>query len=227
MKAPTAERNVATMADGELLQRVQRQNQEQIIGKLLHDLRNPVHSMQITVELFGRFTQKDADTAALLARAARYVGPAEAALAELTHQAERLSTYLSPPLPPAVQPIAIDDWLAEVAMLLRESTQGVDASVDSMLGDRISLAADRPRLSHALLCWCLSKADGAVVLSAREAESDRIQIHATSRRWATDRSEPPFTMGDLGLLVECAGGNLLREAGDAVALSFPRAVRLD
>ena len=128
--------------------------------------------------IVSRLAQKDADTAALLARAARYVGPAESALAALTRQADRLSTYLGPPRQPAAEPIAVNDWLAEVATLLRESTQEVDAKFESTLGDQVSLAADRPRLSHALLRWCLSNADGPVLLSARET---RIRSHSDSR----------------------------------------------
>jgi hypothetical protein len=221
MNASSAGHDVATIADAELLRRAQRRNQEQIIGKLLHDLRNPVHSMRITLELFSRLTQKGADTAGLLERAARYVGPAESAVAALVRHAERLSTYLNCPLAPALQPIAINDWLAEIAMLLRESRQGVDASVASTLGDEVSLTADRPRLSHALLHWCLSKADGAVVLSARETESNRIQIHATSNRWTTDRFDPPFTAEELEFLIARSGGFRVPEAGDAVVLSFP------
>jgi len=223
MNASSAEHAVPTIADAEILRRVQQRNQQQIIGKLLHDLRNPVHSMRITVELFARLTQKDADTAALLGRAARYVAPAESAIAVLIRQSERLSTYLSPPQPPALQPIAINDWVAEICMLLRESIPGVDASVASTLGDEVCLTADRPRLSHALLRWCLSKAEGALVLNARATESNRIQIQATSSRWTTDRFEPPFTVQELELLIGCAGGLLMREGGDAAAFSFPRA----
>jgi hypothetical protein len=221
MKAPSANPCIAKIADAELLHRVLRQNQEQIIGTLLHDLRNPVHSMRITVELLDRLAQKDADTDALLARAARYVGPAESALTALTRQADRLSTYLGPPGPPAAEPIAVNDWLAEVATLLRGSTQEVDAKFESTLGDQVSLTADRPRLSHALLRWCLSNADGPVLLSARETESDRIQILATSKRWTTDHAGPRFTAEELGLLIDRAGGRLSREVDDAVALSFP------
>jgi hypothetical protein len=210
------------VTDAELLRRVQRQNQEQIIGKLLHDLRNPVHSMRVTVELFGRLTQQDADTAALLTRATRYVGPAESAVAALMRHTEQLSTYLNPPASPAVQPIAIDEWLDEIATLLTESTPGVEASVEATL-EGVHIAADRPRLSHALLRWCLSKADAPVVLSSAQAEPERIQIRAASNQWTRDRGEPPFTLAELERLIDSAGGRLEREISDGVVFSFPRA----
>ena len=123
MKAPSAEPNVATIIDAELLHRVQRQNQEQIIGTLLHDLRNPVHSMRITVELLVG-SRRRTPTPPRYWRGRRGMsGRRSRRSTALTRQADRLSTYLGPPRPPAAEPIAVNDWLAEVATLLRESTR--------------------------------------------------------------------------------------------------------
>lgn len=41
----------ALPADIMLFKRIQQENQRQILGKLLHDLRNPVHSIRISMEL--------------------------------------------------------------------------------------------------------------------------------------------------------------------------------
>ena len=70
-------------SDHALLQRVQQENQRRILGKLLHDLRNPVHSLRITIELFSRLVRRSGDVDVLTDRAARYVAPAEAALNSL------------------------------------------------------------------------------------------------------------------------------------------------
>ena len=58
--------------DAAAYRRVQQANQAQIVSKLLHDLRNPVHSLRIAIELFNRLAQPQADAKTLLPRAARY-----------------------------------------------------------------------------------------------------------------------------------------------------------
>ncbi len=215
------EREQPLIADAALLRRVQQENQEQVIDKLLHDLRNPVHSMRITVELFSRLA-READPGALLARAARYVGPAEAGVASLSKQTDRLAIYLSAPAIRASQPIAVNEWLAEIALLLRESTRSLHAEVQSKLDDQERLRADRPRLSHALLGWGLSHAGPPVTLSAEIEEAGRVHLRATyASRDA--QAATTFTRTELRTLIEGAGGELLDASSGKLALGFPLA----
>jgi signal transduction histidine kinase len=209
---PTHEQHSQPIADEAAFRRVQQTNQPQVVAKLLHDLRNPVHSMRITVELFGRIVQSRADASALLSRAARYVAPAEAAISTLSKQTERLAIWLGPPAQPRLQPLEVNDWLAEIAALVRDSSLALDAKVESGLSDQVRLSADRPRLSHAFLNWCLS-ARTPIVLSAAE-EADHIRLTAGL---ATEPDE------DVRTLIERSGGQYVRNAGRAAALIFQRA----
>lgn len=139
-----------------LLARVQQFNQAQVVSKLLHDLRNPVHSMRIAMELFGRLVEPQAEVAALLQRAARYVPPAQAAVATLTRQTERLAYWLQPPGEPAARALPVNEWLREIALLLRESQRAVRSSVRTELTDEVKLEADPARFGHALLRWAFT-----------------------------------------------------------------------
>jgi hypothetical protein len=158
------------IADAAPYARVQTANQQQIIGKLLHDLRNPVHSLRITVELFNRLAQPQADAAALLPRAARYAPGAQTAIEALSLQTERLAAYLQPPRRPALQPLALNGCFMEIAALLRDAVEPVEIDVRSGLADDVLVLADRPRLGHALLAWMRQSADRT--LAADENEGD-------------------------------------------------------
>jgi hypothetical protein len=207
--------------DAELLGRVQYQNQQQVIGKLLHDLRNPVHSMRITMELFARVVQPGADTTTLLARAARYVAPAEAALASLSRQTERFATYLGPPLPPACQVFHANEWLAEIAVLLRNSKKALDVAVESEVADDVGGLADRPRLSHAFLQWCLTRPEAALVLRARP-EPNGVRLSAETSMRCEDGTGS-FTDAQLQALIEAAGGTFEHCAESGIAIVLQRA----
>jgi signal transduction histidine kinase len=174
--------------------RVQAANQRQIIGKLLHDLRNPVHSLRITVELFNRLAQPQADAAALLPRAARYAPGAQTAIEALAQQTERLGAYLQPPRRPALQPLALNGCLMEIAALLRDAVEPVAIVVRSRLADDVVVLADRPRLGHALLAWMRQSADRT--LAAEENEGGV---------WLA--ADPP-TDPDVRSLLEAAGGRI-------------------
>jgi hypothetical protein len=140
-------------ADAAAYRRVQQANQAQIVAKLLHDLRNPVHSLRIAIELFNRLAQPEADAKTLLPRAARYAPGAESAIGALAEQTERLAVYLGPPRRPALQPVAVNACLDETAFLLREAVQPLEMEVRSSLSADVAVLADRARLSHALLAW--------------------------------------------------------------------------
>jgi signal transduction histidine kinase len=184
-------------ADADVYRRVQAANQAQIISKLLHDLRNPVHSLRITVELFNRLAASQADASALLPRAARYAPGAEAAIEALSRHTERLAVYLQSPRPRALQPLPLNACLQEIATLLREAVQPVDIEVRSTLGEDVSVLVDRPRFSHALLAWMRVTAGG--VLTADESQGG-VSI-------TTDAASPPAER-DVHALMESAGGRL-------------------
>lgn len=231
----------AAPPDAALLRRVQQQNQRQILGKLLHDLRNPIHCIRITMELFGRLArhrtdQDQGNQDKLLERAAAYIEPAEAALHNLLVTNERLGLYLAGPAAPVMAPLAIPEWLAEISLLLRASTRRLRvelAPIESTQGWLVQ--ADRARASHALLRYCLSRDSSQVSLAARADGSDFIHIdvgfgaaEASSAQpgngEAVDSAEPQLTMEELRVLIENAGGTLA--PGASVSLRFQRSAAL-
>lgn len=187
-----------------LLQSVQQFNQPRIIGKLLHDLRNPVHSVRIAVELFGRVASAGPEGAKLLEKAGRYAAPAESAVAALGAQIDRMALYVGPPVAPAPQPIAIDAWLADIAALLRESTHQVDASVESQLAEDVAAVADVPRLSHGVLHWALTRTRACTLRAAEEGAALRLHVEGAG---AADAHEGAATDAQLQRLIEEAGGS--------------------
>jgi signal transduction histidine kinase len=182
-------------ADAAAYRRVQQANQAQIVAKLLHDLRNPVHALRIAVELFNRLVQSQADASAMLPRAARYAPGAESAMEALSRQTERLATYLSPPRRPALQPIAVNACLEEIALLSREAAQPLGAEVRSRLSGELAALADRSRLSHGLLAWTRQNSGGAL-----EAYEDDEGVWIAAGAVAPD--------ADVRTLLEAAGGRL-------------------
>lgn len=201
MSAPNDQLTAAP--DTAVLQSVQRFNQPRIIGKLLHDLRNPVHSLRIAVELFGRIARGGADAQKLLEKSERYAVPAEGAAAALATQIDRLSRYLSPPLAPAIAPLALNAWLTEIATLLRESTDTMESSVESHLSDDVGVLADAPRLSHAVLHWALTRPQTCVLHASVEGAAVRLRIHGAP---AVAVREGAASDLDLQRLIGHAGG---------------------
>ena len=125
-RAPTEKQDLdasfsapATPPDAPVLSRVQQENQRQIVGKLLHDLRNPVHSIRISMELFGRLARRNGDVDKLMDRAGVYIERAEAAVASLVANSERLARYLAAPAMPETPTLQVEELLAEVTALLR------------------------------------------------------------------------------------------------------------
>jgi signal transduction histidine kinase len=217
--------NRVLSADEALLSRVQQANQQQIVGKLLHDLRNPIHSVRITVELFARLVRKPEDMQATLERARRYIDPAEAAVNALVRNCERLSAYLQPAAAPKLVAVGLREWLEELVTLVHGVSSGlrVEWSPEAV-EEQVRLVADRARLSHSVLRFCLSNAQRRVVLGVHVAP-DEVCVDvllqedgAEARREAQMR----FTAEDLRLLIESAGGRLTETAPGAVSVRFSR-----
>ena len=85
----------------------------------MHDLRNPVHSIRISMELFGRLARRNGDVDKLMERAGLYIDPAEAAVASLVANSERLARYLAAPAPAEVTGLPVEEVLTEVSTLLK------------------------------------------------------------------------------------------------------------
>lgn len=227
MRNPSRDRPVD---DAALLLRVQQENQDQILGKLLHDLRNPVHSIRITIELFSRLARKNGDVDALMDRAARYIGPAEAALDDLLKNCQRLGDYLAAPAAPAIAPLNIHSWLGEIALLLRSCRRELHVTCDlSNMDTDLQIAADRPRLSHAFLRWALAGESSQVSLAARTApdlDIVCIEMGCDAQECGTRGADPsalPFTANELQVLIENAGGNLAIVPEGKISARFRKA----
>ncbi|HEX7011790.1 MAG TPA: hypothetical protein VF161_03545 [Steroidobacteraceae bacterium] len=211
-----------------LLERVQRELQQELLGKLLHDLRNPIHAIQISLELFGRMA-RDPTNAKLRERAAAYVDPAEAALASLRMASARLTRYLSVPGAPKVAPLELDELMSEVALLLRASRRHMQVAYEpDGAGASISIEADATRLAHLLIHHCLGNAASSVRFSVEGRPSDGVAINA--RFDAAPSSAPEaghrpvaLTARELKELVEAAGGKVARNDEAGFSLEFRRA----
>jgi hypothetical protein len=227
----------AAPSDEALLRRVQQQNQRQILGKLLHDLRNPIHSIRITLELFGRLARRNGDPDKLVERAAAYIEPAEAALNNLLLTNERLSLYLSGPAAPVMASLPIHEWLAEISLLLRASARQLRVEVSPAQPSQVWLVRlDRPRASHALLQYCLSRDSSQVSFAARADEGEFIHIDVGFAAVDPSRdqpvggngnfAEPQLTMEELRVLIENAGGTVAPGAGADISLRFQRSAEV-
>jgi K+-sensing histidine kinase KdpD len=207
--------------DAVLLNRVQQENQRQLVGKLLHDLRNPVHSIRISMELFGRLARRTGDVDKLMERAALYIDPAEAAVASLVANSERLSRYLAAAAAPETQTLSVEELLAEVTTLLRAAKRRLQ--VTSALPDPPTLAirADRMRLCHMLLHSCLSNPATAVAIAVRVSNGMAV-FDVAFQTGAPDESARanPLSADELRLIVETAGGALLATSDAALSLEF-------
>jgi light-regulated signal transduction histidine kinase (bacteriophytochrome) len=212
-------------ADEALLSRVQQANQQQIVGKLLHDLRNPIHSVRITIELFARLVRKPEDMQAMLERARRYIDPAEAAVNALVRNCERLSEYLQPAGAPKPVAVGLREWMEQLVTLLHGACSDlrVEWSPEAV-DEQVRLVADRARLSHSVLRFCLSNAQRRVVLGAHAAPDEVCLDVLLDADGAAVRREAPmqFTAEDLRVLIETAGGRLNETAPGAVSLRFSR-----
>jgi signal transduction histidine kinase len=210
--------------DAAVLNRVQQENQRQIVGKLLHDLRNPVHSVRISMELFGRLARRSGDLDKLMERAALYIEPAEAAVASLVASCERLGRYLAAAAAPDTQTVQVGEVLTEVTTLLRAARRRLQ--VTSVLPDPPTLAirADRMRLCHVLLHSCLNSAAVAVTISVRPANA-MVSLDLAFEGGAADDAGRASALRpeELRAIVETAGGALVAASDTALSMSFMQA----
>jgi nitrogen-specific signal transduction histidine kinase len=202
---------------------VQQDNQRQIVGKLLHDLRNPVHSIRISMELFGRLARRNGEVDKLMERASLYIDPAEAAVASLVANSERLARYLAPAAMPETQTVAIGELLAEVTTLLRAAKRRLQ--VTSALPDppTLEIRADRMRLCHVLLHSCLNNPAAAVTISVRPANG-RVAFDLAFVAGAADEAAraSPLSTEELRAIVETADGALVAASDGALSMTFMR-----
>jgi hypothetical protein len=204
--------------DADVLNRVQLENQRQIVGKLLHDLRNPVHSVRISMELFGRLARRNGDVDKLMERAAVYIEPAEAAIVSLVANSERLSRYLASAGAPETTSVAVEEILTEVTTLLRGSKRRLQVACTMPDDAALKVRADRIRICHVLLHSCLNSSAPAVAVSARPDGNGLVVIEATFQAGANALSAE-----ELRTIVETAGGAVQSTTDSGLALTFTRA----
>ena len=204
---------------------MQQENQRQIVGKLLHDLRNPVHSIRISMELFGRLARRNGDFDKLMARAGAYIDPAEAAVASLVANSERLARYLSGPAPGELAAVPVDELLTEVAALLKAGKRRMQASCTLANDPALSMHADRIRVCHVLLHSCFNNPASAVALSVRASGAGLVVLDVAFQAGATDEAARanPLSAEELEIIVETAGGAVLPANAAALSLEFRRA----
>jgi signal transduction histidine kinase len=214
-----------TPPDAAVLNRVQQDNQRQIVGKLLHDLRNPVHSVRISMELFGRLARRSGDVDKLMERAALYIEPAEAAVASLVANAERLARYLAPAAAPEMAPIPVDEMLAEVTTLLRAAKRRLQVTCTLPAEPVPRIRADRIRICHVLLHSCLNHAAAAVAITVWPGPEESVAIDlAFQADAAADVARlAPLPAEELRTIVETAGGTLAAATDAALSMTFRRA----
>lgn len=206
------------------MNRVQQENQRQLVGKLLHDLRNPVHSLRISMELFGRLARRTGDFDKLMERAALYIDPAEAAVASLVANSERLARYLAAPAAPETQTLPVGELLAEVTTLLRAAKRRLQVTSPVPDPPTLAIRADRMRLCHVLLHSCLNNPATAVAFAVRAANGI-VVLDLTFQTGAANEAAraSPLRTEDLRLIVETAGGALVAASDAALSLEFRRA----
>ncbi len=215
---------LAPPPDAAVLNRVQQENQRQIVGKLLHDLRNPVHSVRISMELFGRLARRDGDFDKLMERAALYIEPAEAAVASLVLNCERLARYLAAAAAPEVQTVQVEELVAEVTALLRAAKRRLQVSFAAPDPPGLAIRADRMRLCHVLLHSCLNNAAAAVTISVRPANA-MVAVDLAFQAGAVDDAGRTSALrpDELRTIVETAGGALVAVSETVLSTTFMRA----
>jgi K+-sensing histidine kinase KdpD len=206
------------------LSRVQQENQRQIVGKLLHDLRNPVHSIRISMELFGRLARRNGDFDKLMQRAAAYIDPAEAAVASLVANSERLSRYLAGPAPADLAVVLVDELLTEVGTLLKAGKRRVQVTCTLANDAALGMRADRIRVCHVLLHSCFNNPAPAVAISVRAGTQGVVVLDVAFQTGvADDGRSSPLRAEELQTIVETAGGAVLSASAESLSLEFRRA----
>lgn len=177
------------------------------------------------MELFGRLARRNGDFDKLMARAAAYVDPAEAAVASLVANSERLAKYVVPPAMPEPAAVLVDELLTEVAALLKASKRRMQAAATLTNDPALSMHADRVRVCHVLLHGCFSNPAPAVALSVRAGATGLVVLDAAFEAGSVeDAVRPkPLSAEELQTIVETAGGAVLAASATALSLEFRRA----
>lgn len=204
---------------------MQQENQRQIVGKLLHDLRNPVHSIRISMELFGRLARRNGDFDKLMQRAEAYIDPAEAAVASLVANSERLARYLAGPAPAELAAVPVDEVLTEVAALLKAGKRRMQVTCGLANDPALAMRADGIRVCHVLLHSCFNNPASAVAISVRARAEGVVVLDVAFQPGAADDASRsnPLRAEELQTIVETAGGAVLSATAASLALEFRRA----
>jgi hypothetical protein len=176
------------------------------------------------MELFGRLARRNGDVDKLMERAAQYIEPAEAAVASLVANSDRLSRYLAAASAPETQTLPVDELLAEVASLLRASKRRLQ--VTPMLPEPPipAIRADRMRLCHVLLHSCLNNGASAVTIAVRPANGMVTFDLAFQAAPTGDAARATaLSAQDLQLIVETAGGAVVAASDATLTMEFRRA----
>lgn len=190
----------------------------------MHDLRNPVHSIRISMELFGRLARRNGDVDKLMERAGLYIDPAEAAVASLVANSERLARYLAAPAPAEVTGLPVEEVLTEVSILLKASKRRIQVACTLPDGS-LRMRADRIRVCHVLLHSCLNNPGSAVALTGRPGADGLVVLEVTFQAGGADEAarSVPLRADELEMIVETAGGALLTATTTTLSMEFRRA----
>jgi hypothetical protein len=175
------------------------------------------------MELFGRLARRSGDVDKLMERAAQYIDPAEAAVASLVANSERLSRYLASAAPPETQTLSLDELMSEMTSLLRASKRRLQ--VTTTLPEPLpAVRADRMRLCHVLLHTCLSNPASAVAIYVRTA-TGLVTIDLAFQAGASSDAAraAALSVEELRLIVETGGGALVAASEAARQLEFRQA----
>jgi hypothetical protein len=175
------------------------------------------------MELFGRLARRNGDVDKLMERAAQYIDPAEAAVASLVANSDRLSRYLAAPAAAETQTLPVDELFSEMTILLRGAKRRLQ--VTSALPDPPpAVRADRMRLCHVLIHSCLSNPASAVTISVRPADGV-VTLDLAFQTAAAEEGVRPSRLSneELQAIVETAGGAVVAASDAALSLEFRRA----
>ena len=177
------------------------------------------------MELFGRLARRNGDVDKLMERASQYIDPAEAAVASLVANCERLSRYLAMAAPPETQTLPIDELLSEMTSLLRASKRRLQVTTTLPEPPLPALRADRMRLCHVLLHSCLSNPASAVAIGVRTANGLVTIDLAFQAGVSNDAARATaLSVEEVRLIVETGGGALVAASDAALTLEFRRAI---
>lgn len=176
------------------------------------------------MELFGRLARRNGDVDRLMERAGQYIDPAEASVASLVANSERLARYLAAPAPAEVTALPVEEVLTEVSVLLKASKRRIQVTCTLPDGP-LRMRADRIRVCHVLLHSCLNNPGSAVVLAGRPGPDGLVVLEVTFQAGAADEAARcvPLRADELQTIVETGGGALLNATATTLSMEFRRA----